>query len=179
MRKLNELVATKKEPKEWVEAMRYSPDDSLLAVTSHDNNIYIYRTSNYSLQSVCKGHTSYITSVDFSQDSSYIQTACGAYDYLFFNVKTGEQMKSGGSMFRDEKWATFSSKLGWWVQGIFPSGVDGTHVNGVERSNDERVIVVADDWGLVNLYRNPALDGARPKSFMGHSEHVVRAVFDN
>ena len=46
-------------------------------------------------------------------------------------------MTSGGSMFRDEKWATFSSKLGWCVQGIFPSGVDGTHVNGVERSNNE------------------------------------------
>ena len=52
--------------------MRYSPDDSLLAVTSHDNNIYIYNTNNYNLKAVCKGHTSYITSVDFSLDSSYI-----------------------------------------------------------------------------------------------------------
>lgn len=47
--KLDNIIATKTEPKEWIEAMRYSPDDSLLAVTSHDNMTYIYKTSNYAL----------------------------------------------------------------------------------------------------------------------------------
>lgn len=51
-------------------------------------------------------------------------------------------------------------------------------MNGVERSNDESLVAVADDWGLVNIYRNPVLDGNHGKSYVGHSEHVVRAVFD-
>ena len=64
------------------------------------------------------------------------------------------------------------------VQGIFPSATDGTHINGVDRSKAKDLITTSDDWGLVNLYRNPCLKGNKGKSYVGHSEHVVRARFD-
>lgn len=35
-------IKTLSEPKEWIEAIAFSPDDNFLAVGSHDNNIYIY-----------------------------------------------------------------------------------------------------------------------------------------
>ncbi len=33
----------------------------------------------------------------------------------------------------------------------------GTHVNGVDRTKDSKHVVIADDWGLVNLYKYPCL----------------------
>jgi len=42
---LDLVIATLKDAKEWIECMQYSPDGDKLAVGSHDNNIYIYRTS--------------------------------------------------------------------------------------------------------------------------------------
>ena len=39
------------------------------------------------------------------------------------------------------------------------------------------LIATGDDYGLVNIYRNPALEGHTPKSYRGHSEHVTRVMF--
>lgn len=85
----------------------------------------------------------------------------------------------GATALRDEPWATYTVKLGWYVQGVFPPGTDGSHINGVDRSKGKDLIATADDYGLVNLYRNPCLNGGKPRSFRGHSEHVVRVRFDD
>ena len=69
-------------------------------------------------------------------------------------------------------------KLGWDVQGVHPSGEDGTHINGVVVSDDRELLVSTDDWGLMNIYNYPVLDSTHePRSYSGHSEHVVRAKF--
>ena len=116
--------------------------------------------------------------MDWSRDGRYIQSNCGAYEYLFFDVGSKQQLKSGASQLKDEKWATYSVKLGWYVQGIFPRATSGDHVNGVDRNHGEDVFATGDDWGLVNLYRSPALKGAKPIAFRAHSSHVVRVMFD-
>lgn len=41
------------DPKEWVEAISFSPDGTHLAIGSHDNRIYIYATGSYKLEAVC------------------------------------------------------------------------------------------------------------------------------
>ena len=41
------------------------------------------------------------------------------------------------------------------------------------------LICTGDDYGLVNIFRNPCRKGGLPVSFRGHSEHVVRARFHN
>jgi WD40 repeat protein len=48
--------------------LKYNPQSNLLAVGSHDNNIYIYKIEeeNYSLKGTLKGHNSFITGVDWS-----------------------------------------------------------------------------------------------------------------
>jgi WD40 repeat protein len=48
-----------------------------------------------------KGHTSYITQLDWSKDGNYIQSVCGAYELLFWNVNSLSQIASGASQFRD------------------------------------------------------------------------------
>ena len=42
----------------------YSPDGTILAVESHDNNIYIYSQDDYSKIGILKGHNSFLVSVD-------------------------------------------------------------------------------------------------------------------
>jgi len=108
-----------------------------------------------------------------------IQAADGAYELLFFDAHTGHQETGGAHALRDEQWATWSSRIGWPVQGVYPAGVDGSHINGVDRSKSGHLVATGDDWRLVNILRNPCLKGGKPVSYAGHSEHVVRAKFDN
>mmetsp|Transcript_7135 Transcript_7135/g.5399 ORF Transcript_7135/g.5399 Transcript_7135/m.5399 type:complete len:181 (-) Transcript_7135:51-593(-) len=159
--------------------MTYSPNGSKLAVGSHDNNIYVYDSSSYNLVGTCKAHNSFIVSVDWSSDGKYIRSVCGAHELLFFNGETYVQEKSGASDTVGTEWATSTAKFGWLVDGIFPKDVDGTHINGVDFSANGELICTADDYGLVNIFRNPCRLGGKPVSFRGHSEHVVRAKFAN
>ncbi len=151
----------------------------MLAVGSHDNNIYVYETGSYGLIGKCSKHNSFIVSVDWSQDGSYIRSVCGAHELLFFTLPACTQDPNGASNTVSTEWATNSSKFGWLVDGVFPSGTDGTHINHVAFSNDRTVIATADDYGLVNLFRNPCRVGHKPVSLRGHSEHVVRVGFNS
>jgi hypothetical protein len=44
-------------------------------------------------------------------------------------------------------------------------------------NEDGTLISTGDDFGLVNIFRNPARKRVQPRSFRGHSEHVVRVKF--
>lgn len=73
-------------------------------------------------------------------------------------------------------WATKTCKFQWETQGIYPAGTDGTHVNSVAGSHDGQLIATGDDYGLINLFRDPVIKG-KPRCYRGHSEHVVRVIF--
>lgn len=116
-----------------------------------------------------------MTSLDWSADSSYIRSICGAYEKLYYNVKDKEFDSSGLSNTKDMIWASQSCKVGWDVEGIYPSGEDGSHINGVCRSKDLKLLATADDFGLLNIYRYPCVSlKHKARSYCGHSEHVVR-----
>ena len=126
---------------------------------------------------ICKGHSSYITHIDFTADSRYLQSNCGAYELLFWDVQTGKQEKSASKM-RDKQWATWTCTLGWPVQGIWPAEADGTDVNAVDRSSDQSTLVTADDFGQVKLFRYPCVSKvARAKTYPGHASHVANIRF--
>ena len=86
-------------------------------------------------------------------------------------------------MLRDEEWETWTSVLGWPVQGIFPPYSDGTDVNAVDRSklryeNDCFLVATADDFSLVKVFRYPCLaKGAEAVVGRGHSSHVTNVRF--
>jgi len=133
---IDNIIAAFRDTKQWNEVMEYSPDGKYLAVGSHDCKIRVYAVDqSYSRTALCKGHSSYIHCLDWSTDSLALRTVCGGYELLYWGVDGG-QVTSGASTFKDELWATQSSKFGWYTDGIYPSGVDGTHVNGTQRSPD-------------------------------------------
>lgn len=181
IRKLNALGTKVKElnvNERWIEYMAYSPNGDFLAVGTHKGPIVVFDVNNgYAQKGKLTSHKAAITSLDWSKDSKYIRSNCAAYELLFYDIEAMKQMTDGATLTRDTEWATQANKLGWHVSGIFPSGTDGTHINGVAKSNDDKLLVSGDDWGLVKIYRNPCLAGSQAKSFRGHSEHVVRVKF--
>ena len=126
-----------------------------------------------------RAHNSFVTNLDWSLSSepAYIRSNCGAYELLFFNVDNKRQDPSGASNTLDFNWHTSTAKFGWHVEGIFPAGCDGSHINSVEMSEDLRLIATGDDFGLVNVYRNPCGEDVPARSFRGHSEHVTNVKF--
>lgn len=168
------------DPKEWCEILEYNPSQTRLAAGSHDNNIYVYDISDhgYAMLCVLKAHNSYISALDWSSDGDYIRSNCGAYELLFFDVNEKEQDKSGASNLKNTEWHTQNCKLAWNVQGIYPHGTDGTHINGVASLKSKNILATGDDYGLVNLYNDPCEEKFnKARSYRGHSEHVVRVKF--
>lgn len=99
---LDVKVKTLKDAEEWCEVIRYSPDEQFLAVGSHDNCVYVYNVNNnYSLHHKFNKHNSFVTSLDWSIDSTYIRSVCGAYEKLYFNVANKEFDAGGLSSTKD------------------------------------------------------------------------------
>ena len=130
---LDKKVKTLKDADEWCEVIKYSPSGKYLAVGSHDNFVFVYDVANdYSLYCKYNKHNSFVTSIDWSTDSTYIRSVCGAYEKLYFNVATKTFDPYGLTNTKDFQWASYSAKIGWDVVGIYPSGEDGSHINGVD-----------------------------------------------
>lgn len=122
--------------KEWISDIKFAYNT--LIVGSHDNGLYVYDFVEGNIKKRCrplKKHSSYITHFDVSRDSCFMQSTCGAYELLFWDLSSGKQITSGASMLRDERWASWTCNLGWPVQGIYPKCTDGTFINSVDRSN--------------------------------------------
>ena len=149
----------------WIEFMCYSPNGEYLAVGTHSNAIVIYDTAAYTEKGKNTAHKSSILSLDWSKDGKYIRSNCEAYELLFFDLQTMKQDPSGATNTKDTEWQSQYTKIGWSVTGVFPKGTSGNHVNGVCMSADGKLIATGDDWGLVNIYRNPCREGSQPKSF--------------
>ena len=62
-----------------------------LAVGSHDNKVYLYNTVDFSAKAKIRKSSSYITHIDFSADSVFLQTNDGAYELLYYDAETGIQ----------------------------------------------------------------------------------------
>ena len=149
-------VATRKDRNQEISEIKFAPDCSTMAVGAHDSFIFIYDVSNkFKLTRKLKGHHSTILHIDYSENSQYIQSNCSSYEILFFDVNAGTQLKSGASMLKDEKWASWTCVLGWSVQGIWPPYSDGTDINAVDRSPESGVLATADDFGKVKLFKYP------------------------
>ena len=65
-----------------------------------------------------QGHSSFVTHIDWSADSEFLQSNSGDYELLFWNAKTCKQVTSATTM-RDTDWATFTCVLGFPVVGEY------------------------------------------------------------
>ncbi|KAH9137683.1 hypothetical protein LEN26_005631 [Aphanomyces euteiches] len=170
-----DIIFEDKPSKEWVSEIKFSPNNKVLAVGSHDDAIYLYEIDGKSFKKrkIFRGHHSYITHFDFSSDSKFLQSNCGAYELLFSDTSTGKQITSARSM-KDVEWSTWTCTLGWPVQGIWPACADGTDVNTAHRSHSKDLLITGDDFGKLKCFRYPTVAKTSVShAYSGHSSHVT------
>ncbi len=115
-----EVVHEGRDSKHWVRCLRFSPDGTLLALGSEDNNIYVYdATAGFVAKDyTCSKHNAPLRAIDFSTDNQFVRSNCNAYECLFYSAQDGEHIEQGGTRFRDVPWATESCVLTWACQGV-------------------------------------------------------------
>lgn len=176
-----DTIHTKRDREEPIHDLKYSPNGLYLAVGSYDNYVDIYDISrHYGRVAVCKGHRSFIRHLDWSSDSTVLQTISGDFDLMFWEMPSGKQIKYTSDT-RNLDWSTWTSVSGWPVQGIWPSHTNGMDVNTADRSHTRTCVATGDDFGVVSLYPYPAHEGCGRKQYGGHSNNVVgtRFLFDD
>ncbi|XP_053981490.1 echinoderm microtubule-associated protein-like 2 isoform X7 [Hylaeus volcanicus] len=184
-----ELYTHHSDGSEPIQVLKFSPDGTLLALGSRDNYIYIYQVNGdatkYSRVGRCmpkrirrrRGHSSFITHLDWSIDGQYLRSNSGDYELLYWNPGVCRQIPQPSAL-RDIEWTSHSCIISFETIGIWPEGADGTDVNNCSRSSDSKLLATGDDFGKVKLFSYPA---CQPKSlchtYGGHSSHVTNVSF--
>uniref|UniRef100_A0A5F9C2G1 EMAP like 2 n=1 Tax=Oryctolagus cuniculus TaxID=9986 RepID=A0A5F9C2G1_RABIT len=177
----HDLVAIHTDGSEQISVVSFSPDGAYLAVGSHDNLVYVYTVDQggrkVSRLGKCSGHSSFITHLDWAQDSSCFVTNSGDYEILYWDPTTCKQITSAEAV-RNVQWASATCVLGFAVFGIWSEGADGTDINAVARSHDSKLLASADDFGKVHLFSYPCCQPrALSHKYGGHSSHVTNVAF--
>ena len=167
-----------------IEEMKYSPDGTYLATGGEDkskdtyHHVYIYDVGQkYKRLKAMKGHTSRVTHIDWSESGDYTQSNSSSYELLYHDVSTGRQVTKI-SAFADTEWNTWTCVLGWPVQGIWPECASGDDINACDIDATKRVIVTADDYSKVKLFRYPSpIERSAYNEYKGHSSHVTNCRF--
>uniref|UniRef100_A0A4W6DSW6 EMAP like 6 n=1 Tax=Lates calcarifer TaxID=8187 RepID=A0A4W6DSW6_LATCA len=178
VRDMTEVVHIK-DRKEVIHELKFSPDGAFLAVGSNDGLVDVYAVAQrYKKVGECSRSTSFITHLDWSVDSRFLQTNDGAGERLFYRMPAGKQVPKEEA--KGIHWMTWTSVIGAEVNGIWPKYSNVTNVNSVDANYSSAVLVTGDDLGLVKLFRFPCLKkGAKFKKYIGHSAHVTNVRWSN
>ncbi len=178
------VISKHNDCKAWISDIKFSPDGTKLIIGSHDMKMLmvVYEFPKMIRRAVMKGHSSHVRHIDWSVDSHTLHSNSGDYELLFWNADTGEQIKSGATAFRDEKWASWTCIIGWPVQEIWLPCSKGTDINGCDRSNavhdTYNLLATADDFSTIRVLRYPCINkGAAAIEGKGHSSHVTSVRF--
>ncbi|KAJ3339641.1 MAP/microtubule affinity-regulating kinase 3 [Gonapodya sp. JEL0774] len=113
-----------------IHVLSYSPDGRFLAVGCHDNFLDVYAVEGengwYQRVTCCRGHWSFVSQVDWSQDSSKLRSNSGDNEVLFWVVTLGEVMDTDAALFRDVKWAKSTCPIQWGTKGVYGGKIGST-----------------------------------------------------
>uniref|UniRef100_A0A3P9NF13 Echinoderm microtubule-associated protein-like 6 n=1 Tax=Poecilia reticulata TaxID=8081 RepID=A0A3P9NF13_POERE len=178
VRDMTEVVHIK-DRKEVIHELKFSPDSSFLAVGSNDGLVDIYAVAQrFKKVGECSRSTSFITHLDWSVDSRFLQTNDGAGERLFYRMPAGKLVPKEEA--KGIHWMTWTGTIGPEVNGIWPKYSNVTNMNSVHANYSSAVLVTGDDLGLIKLFRFPCLKkGAKFKKYIGHSAHVTNVRWSN
>ena len=170
----------KKDRKQLISCVKYSPNGEYLLAGGQDFNIFVYQVNkNYNLFGKLSGHVSRVTHIDFSKDSESIQSISSSYDLLYHTLST-LQLNGSASAFKDEKWDTLTLPINWATNGIWPDCSSGDDINACDRDKKSKVVATSDDFGKVKLFRYPCpVEKSSFNKYVGHSSHVTSVRFSS
>lgn len=171
---------------EWIEDLKFDKDCNFLAVTSHNNRVFLFKYGEFTDYVTYFGKSSsFITHLDFSLDGKNVRTNDGASELLYYNLDNpGDNDKYGASAHKDTHWQTNTCVLAFDVMGMWQSGMDKTDINkcGTNNKGAPSLLAAADDRGKVCVYNYPCYDfgkNAPHLTLWGHSSHVANVTFDS
>ncbi len=188
-------VAFRRDFREAVSDVKFSPSGDMIAAASNDDTICLYscetiadnNTVSCTLKPLhrLRGHSSYITHLDWSRDGQLLRSTCGAYELLYWNALDGKQFTGPQA---DLAFKTDNCPLGFGMMGIWPPYSDGTDVNGVDvgsledgnSGNGDKLVFTGDDNAKVSVMNYPCIVKHAPrKEYAGHGSHVTNVRFYN
>ena len=107
-----------RDSKKWIRDIKFSPDGETLGVASQDHAIYLYNAEDYASKGKCKKHTAFVSHFDFSLDSLYLQSNCGAHELLYFDATNGKEIPRAEEL-KDMDWNSSTSPCSWASQGLW------------------------------------------------------------
>ena len=154
-----DTVHAKKDREEPIHEVKYSPNGQFLAAGSHDNYIDVYDVSKqYGRMGVCKGHASFVRHVDWSTDSTILQSNSGDFEQMFWEVPSGKHIAFPADA-RNVDWATWTCVAGWPVQGIMPRYSMGADVLSCDRSHTRTIVAAGDSVRVPEAVSVPGAQG--------------------
>jgi WD40 repeat protein len=169
-----------------ITSLSFSPDGKFMAAGCRDNLIYVFEmddqnSSKYHRVAVCSGHSTSIREMDFSVDSTTLQSVDANRELLYWEAATGKQISHGFHL-RDMEWATWTSSLGWPVRGVVgrqpaAGGAEvPAEVQCLCRSHSSDVVAVAESHCL-RLQRYPSYPGAESRQYQAHCSIISGVAF--
>ncbi len=84
----------------------------------------------------------------------------------------------GHRVTRDSTWQTWSSPVGWPVQGIYPLCSSKDDINCVDLNFKRDLLVTGDDFGKLKLFKYPSyIPYSGYRKYNGHSDQVIKCGF--
>ncbi|KAJ6251520.1 echinoderm microtubule-associated protein-like elp-1 [Anaeramoeba flamelloides] len=175
---------TYKGRKREISVVKFSSDNKLFAAASNDTFIDLYQiepNGKWKHLGTMGGHGSPIRSLDFSIYGDYLQSSGEDLNFLFHSTENCKR-ETSKSIMVDQEMSTWTSALGWPVQGINQKGIESQFISTCSRSNDQSLITVSDGTGNIGLYNYPCLSSEHEgKFFSAHSNEIkaLRFTYDD
>ena len=179
-----------------ISVLRYRPDGVLLAAACLGGKVTIFLVQDedgqnaYETIKAFRAHQCNVRSLDFSEDCKLMQSTGVDNQILYWQMETQEGevnpvavrevTDSSGKVkhgVQDVVWATWTSALGWPLEGFYDANRHNQHVRTSAFASRDRHLVLAWDDKDVLLYNYPCRPGAVPRRFKGHASVPAQARF--
>ena len=163
------IVHEGKDSNEPIRVAKYSPDSSILAIGSEDANIYIYNAKDfYSKRFTISVHKAPVMFIDFTFDGNFIMSVDMTRRISFSEASNGQAVPSPATL-REAKWSTWSSPVGWPVQGLWVCQPEGVQPSAMMRSWGSALVAAGTSSGKVVIAHSPCPGRPGFISASGHS----------
>jgi WD40 repeat protein len=166
-----------------IQAVKFSPNGKTLAIGTNGSVIVLCDVSDkYKPKGTLKAHNTALMHMDFSKDSTALRAVSRDNELLFHTVSEAKLAQSKAntnpSSLSAVDWSTENCVVGWAVQGVYDSELDGTDVNSVDLRPDLSILAMGDEFGKVSIFRYPcAVRKNAKKQYSGHAANVKKVKF--